>query len=235
MLIWCRASAYWNRLRQQQVMFPSYFFPEKLFHWRHLGCIYHIIQTFLALSLLSPWTHIVESCYLMYTSNTWQTPWTRGLGFWAGKPWIWACAVIPAPWDWHWPALPQALSIILLDTPFLGLSQLDIHVSELWPTEYEWQRCPPLPGLACNLPCLIPIALSLFQFDASDQGDLVNHMLGMAQPGSRRGQFLWITTCRRATCHSGTSFWTWASKKLIYLDHSNWDLGVNMLAQIAFL
>lgn len=97
-----------------------------------LGCIYHIIQIFLALSLLPPWTHIVESCYLMYTSNTWQTPWTRGLGSWAGKLWIWACAVIPAPWDWHWPAPPQALSFILLDTPFLGLSQLDIHVSELW-------------------------------------------------------------------------------------------------------
>ena len=187
-VLW-RASARWDRWRQPQFAFPilrSFRADTPLVESRAESTI--LLKLF-SLYLFCPlswhsWILLSDAPikYTVYTMN-------EGPCVLNGKTLDLSLSTFTFnSWGRHWLGLSQTLSFILLDTPSLGLSQLDSHVTELQPVEHEWQRSLPFPGLAHNLPR--SNLLSLFQFDADDQGDLGNHILNMAKPGGWRNQVL---------------------------------------------
>lgn len=144
----------------------------------------------------------------MHTLSTWCISWTRGFGFWMGRFWI--PSVLSHP-------LLEGDTDQLCPKPFplsswTRLLWASRNWTAMWLSFGQWNMS---GRVACYLQAwhttfhvlfFIPF---LFWFDADDWGDLGNHTLNMAESGGGRSQVPWITTWRRATCHSGVGLYEW--------------------------
>ena len=175
--------------------------------WAESTTLLKLFTLYLFCYLSSHRWFLLFHAHIKYT----YIPWTRGFGFWMGKLWVPACALIPMTCSVPNPFLylPGHTFSGSLATGQPCDSSLS---SRLWMVEMSATS---RPGMQSS--CLIPHV----------RGDLWNPIMSTTGPGgrrsqkepegARRSQVPWIATWRRATCHSDVRL-VWVRNECILME-----------------